>query len=269
MEFEAIFGLLLCMFGWALLIGLPILISIWMNRSQQRRNFLQNVRYLNGTVVSQNSESVIVTVPFGSQVVSGAYFPGSDHWFGRETLELHFALPETAAQFFMCCPCSHARRLPAGWIRIESLRSGRMINGVVATSTPSTAIPILDLGVIGVFDQLQRIRSASQSRIAVDNHLLMITTSHFANTASELAKVLSLGTQMAQQIGLFADGSVTLSEAFESEDSQKACPICSSPVINPVRCQRCQTSHCAECWEYNHRICGVFACNGNQASPVP
>ncbi len=254
-----------CILGWVLIIGLPVLLSVWLSRSQYRRNFLGIVRALNGTVVSRNRESIVVQLPVGPRVVSGAFFPGGDHWFGREVLELHFPLPVTSAQLFICCECPHTRSLPEGWQRLQDSKVDGVMGVVSATATPESAAPIFGLGIGGVFEQLRRMKRENRCRIAIDNQILIVMVAGYMNTVSELSKLLSFGSQLTQQIAAFEEGAISLAETIETADSEKSCPICSSPVINAVRCGRCHTPHCRECWEYNGKICGVFACGGKNA----
>ena len=52
---------------------------------------------------------------------------------------------------------------------------------------------------------------------------------------------------------------IELGERFERASG--LCPICSSPLRNPiVRCKRCSSPHHQDCWEYLGR-CATYGCD--------
>lgn len=261
---ETSFAILFCLLCWAAIVAGPIFIAMILNRKQQKRAFQKSIEQMGGTIVAEKANNtIIIQLPFQEFEISGAFFSGSDHWFGRDVLELHFALPESQAQLYYCCPCPSARKFPTGWQALPR-QSGEP--RLAASTLHPDSLKLLNLGLEKTFDELARNRLSHFCRAAVDGSTLILLVSGFSGYAAiapEINKLLAIGSQMARQIWLVMDGSVQVSNAQSTSVEEQTCPVCSSPVENPVICSRCHTPHCRDCWKYNQETCGVFAC-GNQ-----
>ena len=112
-------AILLCILCWAAIVAGPIVIAIILNGQQQKRAFHKAIEAVGGVVVAENQDkSIIVRIPFQEFSISGAYFPTSSHWFGKDVIELHIALPENESQLYYCCRCTAGSRTPPGWHNI-------------------------------------------------------------------------------------------------------------------------------------------------------
>src|SRR3989338_6210994 len=42
------------------------------------------------------------------------------------------------------------------------------------------------------------------------------------------------------------------------------CPVCGSYFIGRtvVKCPKCETYHCLDCWNYKDKVCSIFGCGG-------
>lgn len=259
-------AILFCLFCWGLIVAGPIAIALMLNRRQQQRMFQRAVEQLHGSVVSEKKDSVIVRIPYQDFDVSGAYFPGTAHWFGRDVLELHFALPPSEAQLYYCCSCHSGRHVPTGWTPLPPRKPSTRLG---ATTDHPDSQKLAGIGLDTTFDELLRSKPQQYCRAAIDGDTLILLVSGFggyANTAVEIARVQAIGAQMARQIWMVMDGSVQVSATQSTPLEEQICPVCSSPVEDPVICERCRTPHCRDCWSFNGDTCGVFACGGHTLS---
>jgi len=252
-------NLLCCILAWILIIGVPTILSIWLSQVQNRRAFAAHVRSLSGRILSENAQTVEVQLPSEVGIVSAAFFPKSMHWYGTRVLEMHFPIPATKVQLFLCGNEQIGRALPAGWQPAAIYLPGypQLLS---ATATPAAATPFWNAGMVNSFRQLDKIHPRN-CRLAIDDDQLVVLVSHFSNSAAELSSLLIFGAQLARQIEALQTGQITLVETAAAADSS-LCPICSSPAVNPLPCSSCGAPHCRECWQYNEQLCGVFGCGG-------
>lgn len=261
------FAILFCIACWAAIVAGPVVIAFMMNRRQRQRSFINCVREVGGVLIrdEDSSGSTLVRIPYDEFEVSGAFFSSNTHWFGREVLELHFALPPSEAQVYYCCNCRSGKQSPEGWMPLTPYgRSGRQ---AAATNHPDSQ-KLCGIGLDSTFDELLRTKPTNQCRIAIDHSTLVLLVTGFggyANMGLELKRVLAIGAQMSRQIWMVLDGSIELADAQQTAIEEQTCPVCSCIVEDPIICERCKTPHCRECWTYNGDSCGVFACGGRTA----
>jgi len=251
--------LVVCLLFWLVVIGVPVWISIWLGQSNRRSIFKQQVKALQGGIVRDSRDAIEVRLPSGLGLIPAAYFPGSTHWYGKRVLELHFPLPTTNAQLYICGKPNFSRELPPGWSRWHDAALALDSRIVAATATPQTAALYWEGGLVQAYQQLEKIHRQT-SRIAIDNDQLLVLVSDFSNSSRELSNLLVFGTQLAQQLDNWQSGQIQLKTAVSLADAQ--CPICFSTVVRPLACERCGTPHCHDCWGYNDGRCGVFGCGG-------
>lgn len=256
--------LIVCLLFWLIVIGVPIWISIWLGQANHRSNFKQQVRSLGGTLIKDLPDSIEVRLPSGLGLVPAAYFPRSAHWYGTRVLELHFPLPATGVQLFVCGNPSLSRQLPVGWHRWSDPALARDVRVVAATATPQAATLYWEGGLVEAYRQLEKIHRQT-SRLAINNDQLLVLVSDFSNSGRELSNLLVFGTQLARQLESLQTGQIQLATAIETPVVAQ-CPICFSTVVRPVACERCGTPHCYDCWSYNESRCGVFGCGGGPVS---
>lgn len=252
--------LIVCLLFWLIVIGVPIWISIWLGQANHRSHFKQQVKSLRGLIIRESSDSIEVRLPSSLGLVPAAFFPRSAHWYGTRVLELHFPLPATGAQLFICGNPKLSRELPQGWSRWSDPTLARDSRMVTATASPQTAATYFEGGLVQAYRQLEKIHPQT-SRLAINNDQLLVLVSDFSNSSRELSSLLVFGTQLAQQLESLQTGQIQLATAVcAAKDAQ--CPVCFSPVVRPVVCDRCGTPHCHDCWSYNEYRCGVFGCGG-------
>jgi hypothetical protein len=258
------FGFLCCVVFWLLVVGFPILLTLWLGGTHLGRQFKLHVRSLRGQVVRESSESIEVQLPGETGMVAAAFFPRGSHWFGRQVLEMHFALPSTGAQLFICGNQRLVRNLPAGWLPWTDPLLGRHANVIAASATPERATTYFAAGLLQAYFQLNKIHP-NTIRLAIGDDQLILLISEFSNTATELSNLLVFGNQLVKQLEIVQSGQIQLTDRISLSATDAQCPICFSPVVQPIECERCRTPHCRDCWSYNGNVCGVFGCGGHPA----
>ncbi|MDP1562743.1 MAG: hypothetical protein Q8M16_15305 [Pirellulaceae bacterium] len=255
-------GFICCIVFWIIVIGIPIAISWWLSRSRVRNDFKMHIRSLRGLVLRETDDSLEVQLPSESGTVVAAFFPLADHWFGRRVLELHFNLPATAAQCFVCGNHRLSRTVPTGWTILKDGGASQPAHVLAATATPAASEKYFRSGLIQAYAQLEKIHPQT-SRVTIDNDRLILLVSEFASSASEISNLLVFGSQLVRQLETVHSGEILVvsPEVVATTDAQ--CPICFSQVVQPSVCERCGTPHCRDCWSYNNMVCGVFGCGGH------
>ncbi|MBL8889326.1 MAG: hypothetical protein JNL67_05065 [Planctomycetaceae bacterium] len=256
------YSFLCCILFWLIVIGVPIALSYWFGRSRVRNDFKLHVRSLHGLVLRESNESIEVQLPSEAGTIAAAFFPLSDHWYGKRVLELHFNLPATNAQCFVCSNSALSRSTLDGWTVYQDQDMARFPLVHAATATPETADKYFRGGLIQAYSQFGKIHPRS-GRIAIDNDRLILLVGEFTSSPTELSSLLVFGIQLVRQLDAIHCGEILVLGPSSTTGAESQCPICFSPAVQPVACQRCGTPHCKECWTYNDQVCGVFGCGGN------
>jgi hypothetical protein len=255
------FGFLCCILFWLIVIGIPIAMSYWVGRSRVRNDFKAHVRSLQGLIIRESDESIEVQLPSEAGTVLAAFFPLAQHWFGRRVFELHFALPPTSAQCFVCGNQRLSRSVPSGWTTYQDGSNVRAAHVLAATATPTHSDKYFRAGLIQAYSQLEKIHPQT-SRLTIDNDRLILLVGEFTSCAAEISNLLVFGSQLVRQFESIHAGDILVVSPTTVLADDAQCPICFSPVVQPVACQNCGTPHCRECWSYNDNLCGVFGCGG-------
>ncbi|MBL8856654.1 MAG: hypothetical protein JNK57_22005 [Planctomycetaceae bacterium] len=256
------FGFFCCIVFWFIVIGVPIAVSYWVGRSRVRNDFKLHVRSLQGLVIRENDKSIEVQLPCEAGTVAAAFFPLTDHWFGRRVLELHFTLPSTDVQCFVCGNHRLSRNVPTGWTIYQDGKSTQPAHVLAATATPTTSEKYFRSGLVQAYAQLEKIHPQT-SRLTIDNDQLILLVSEFASSASEISNLLVFGSQLVRQLESVNSGDILVVSPTVVPAGDAQCPICFSTVVQPIACDRCGTPHCRDCWSYNEMVCGVFGCGGH------
>lgn len=256
------FSFLCCILFWLIVIGVPLVLSYWFGRSHVRHDFKQHVRSLHGIVMRESTESIEVQLPSEAGTVAAAFFPFSDHWYGKRVLELHFNLPPTSVQCFVCSHSGWSRSVLEGWTSYKDQDTARSPQVHAATATPETSDKYFRGGLVQAYAQLGKIHPRS-GRIAIDNDRLILLIGEFISSPTEISNLLVFGSQLVQQLEAIYSGDILVLGTSSTTATEAQCPICFSPAVQPVACQRCGTPHCKECWTYNDQVCGVFGCGGH------
>jgi len=252
---------LLCLLAWGLIIVVPLYVSYSFSRSNLRQRFCDDARRLNGTIIKQSSEWIEARVPGTIRPVDIAFFTGRTHWFGKDTLEIHFPLPPgNGYEFFICCQCVHSKQTPSRWVK-KHLQVGSW-RAIVAGPNLAALESGLALGLESFFGQFRQAMAPKNCRIAAEGDIIKFFVRQYSPNISDFTAIISLGNKLSQQIGMLVDGTIQMSETVAGSEEQ-ICPICSCDVVNPRNCTRCKTPHCTECWSYNNYSCGVFSCGGS------
>ncbi len=255
-----------CIIFWLIVIGIPIAISYWVSRSRIRNDFKQHVRSLRGLVLRESDDSIEVQLPCEVGTVVAAFFPLADHWYGKRVFELHFNVPATDAQCFVCGNHRLSRTVPSGWTVWKDGSTSQPPHVLAATASPSTAEKYFRSGLIQAYAQLEKIHPQT-SRVTIDNERLIVLVSEFSSSATEISNLLVFGSQLVRQIETIQSGEILVVSPSMVPATDAQCPICFSPVVQPIACRECGTPHCRDCWSYNNNICGVFGCGGQPVQP--